>query len=322
MDLPSANPAKSSRTVVTGASGFIGRRVVQLLENDGHDVVSIVNPDDSSQSTQKRVPLDLAEEVELARVFSGSRYAVHLAARSGGVSVQARQPLETFIHNVQVTANVLRACLTAGVERLFLASSAVVYRPLERPIIESDPTLGLADGPSGYAWSKICDEVQSSWTSNDLELVVGRFTNVYGPGGGGRSTVIHDLLDRALVAGPQETLTVWGTGAAVRSFINVEDAARAVTIVTTRGLSGHAHNIDTGQGVTIADLAKSIRDLVDPSLQIKFDPTKPTGDPYRVLDPTRLNGLGFRPTVGLASGLAELVAWAKRRGPDHGPGAP
>ncbi|MEX0699317.1 MAG: NAD(P)-dependent oxidoreductase [Acidimicrobiia bacterium] len=309
------DPQGPTRIVVTGASGFIGDRVVAKLEGAGHDVVAIGHPRDSNaqEKNDKRLSIDLVASAELAQVLAGARYVVHLAARSGGVTVQTREPLETFVHNIQVTANVLRASAAAGVKRLFLASSAVVYRPLKRHISETDPTLGLADGPSGYAWSKICDEVQVGWKAKDLDVVVGRFTNVYGTGGGGRSTVIHDLVDRALAAAPDGILTVWGRGDVVRSFINVEDAARAVVLVTTRGERGHTYNIDSGEGVTIGDLAAIVRDLVSPSIQIRFDPTRPTGDPYRVLNPERLNSLGFQPQVALKDGLSEVVSVTKPR---------
>jgi GDP-L-fucose synthase len=252
--------------------------------------------------------MDLATTTDLASILVGAQYVVHLAARSGGITLQMNDPTATFLHNVRVTSNVLRASEAAGVERVFLASSAVVYRQLPRPIAEGDPIMGLRDRPSGYAWSKICDEVQAGWRTNNLDVVIGRFTNVYGPGGGGRSTVVHDLVDRAIGLSPGDELVVWGKSEVVRSFINVADAARAVVSVTTRAERGCEYNIDTGDGIAIGELAALIRDLVEPSLRIRFDDTKPSGDLYRVLRPDRLNSLGYRALVSLESGLNEVIA--------------
>jgi GDP-L-fucose synthase len=257
------------------------------------------------------IALDLEDRKAVSDAVTGVDAVVHLAARAGGIQFQESRSSEVFSSNRAITDNLLAACAASSVGRVFLASSLVTYRAASEPLTEDHPQLGPADRPDPYAWSKVTDEVVSSWRAN-LHVVIGRFGNVYGPGAPfepERSTAIHALIDRAARLDDGEDLVVWGDGTAVRSFVYVEDVARAVLVCLTAGAKGEAYNVDSGEAVTIAEVAAVIRDAVNPSLNLVFDPTKPAGAPFRVGAVSKLGRLGYRPEVDLADGVRRTVAW-------------
>ena len=310
----SASDLNLGRTLVTGAHGFIGQYVVRLLVDAG---VHVLCPYLSKEELLPDLPgehlrLDLMDPGATFDALGGVDAVIHLAARAGGIRVQQHDHAAIFGTNRALTDNVLEGARRAGVRRVYLSSSAVVYADgPHRPLPESAAIVG-PDSPHGYAWSKVCDEVVAGWyqRAGDFEVVVGRFSNVYGPGapvGTVGSTVVHDLVLKAIEAGPAGELEVWGDGSAVRSFIYVEDAARGVATVVNDGVPGEAYNVDSGEQISIGALAEMIRDAVDPSMRVTFDKRKPTGSAFRTLDVSKIRSLGFRPSVPLARGIEPTV---------------
>lgn len=302
--------------VVTGGGGLIGRRVAQVISEEGGTPVCVVHSDNGRRGNAygDTVEVDLAGAPDLVDVMREADYVVHLAARSGGRGFQSRGHAEVFWDNHKMTRQVLDAAAETDVRRVFVASSAVVYRDEGvEPIREDSGMLRAgSDTISGYAWSKITDEVLGAWTGNEggAEVVVGRFTNVYGVDGVLRrdpSTVVHALIRRAFEAGEQGELPVWGDGTEVRSFLHAEDAASAVMKVVTEGDSGTTYNVDGDEAVTIKELAELVREEVDPTLRIRFLPRYGGGARSRVLDARRLRGLGFVPRYSLREGVGEVV---------------
>ena len=257
---------------------------------------------------------DITDQEALVRALDGNEFVVHLAARAGGIQFQESGSSAVFSENRLMTDNILEGAARVGVRRVYLASSAVVYRPgPHRPLLETDPVVQPWEHPSPYAWSKVTDEVVGGWWqgSGRLDVVVGRFSNVYGPGAPfdpERSTVIHALIRRAAETPAGGELLVWGDGSAIRSFAYVEDVASAVSTILFDGERGLVYNVDNGTEVTVKTLATAVRDAVDPSLVLRFDPSKPTGLEYRVTDPTRLKSLGVSMGTILTVGIDRTVA--------------
>jgi GDP-L-fucose synthase len=310
------------RVVVTGGQGFIGQHVVRLLHQRGAELVVPYRPDGSPSRTlpARQVALDLLDARGLEALLEEGDLLVHLAAQSGGIQFQETFAADVYADNQRITRNVLDAAGRAGARRVFLASSAVVYRDSTSGALpETAPMVApFQDRISAYAWSKVGDEVLASWFAGlgAFEVVVGRFTSVYGPGGSfdpAHSTVVHSLVRKAVEAAPDRPLEVWGSGRAVRSFLHVEDAARAVITVLEHGSSSEAYNVDSSEPVTIGDLAMLVRDTVDPRLELVFDSSRPEGAPHRVLDTGKLRALGFAPAVPLAIGI-KATAEAYRSG--------
>lgn len=304
---------RGARVAVTGGHGLIGRHVVAALAAAGAEPVAIYHPltEPVSGLPGESRAVDLEDPSTVGDAVAGTVLVIHLAARAGGIGFQRVAADDTFTVNRRVTDNVLAACRHNGVQRVFLASSLVIYRPSPRPLDEDHPLLAPADGPSPYARSKIADE-EAARREDGCETVVGRFGNVYGPGASfdpARATVVPSLLARAFRLGDGEALEVWGDGTAVRSFLYAQDAARAVLAVLVSGEAGAAYNIDSGEPVTIADLAAGVVAAVNPTLTIAFDSSKPSGDPFRLASIDRLQALGHRGQVDLATGLKRTADW-------------
>ena len=314
-----------SAVAVTGAAGFVGRNVVRALAGRSERVIAVVRPEEEiPEAFPAEVrAIDFRSETELRSAFADASRIIHLAARSGGIQLQESTHRDLYDENRVLTDSVISMAASAGVDRLFIASSAVVYRTSANATIsEGDALIGPADGPTGYAWSKLTDEVAAAWANRTggIQTVVGRFGNIYGPEASfdpARSTVIHGLISRIVNAPADGTVIVWGDGHAVRSFIHVEDVAQAILGIVDRGEPGTAYNVDTSEAIEIRDLAVLIRDLASPRVSLEFDPMKPSGPPRRVPDSARLRSLGFRPTVSLVDGLAATINWYKENVVGH-----
>lgn len=297
-----------ARVLVTGARGFIGAAVVRLLVDRGDDVVALSRESGPAAPPARHVTADLQAPGVLDDLIRPGTWVVHLAARAGGVGFQSGGHADVHRQNTALTRAVLDAAARHRAERVFLASSAVVYAADAPPQIPEDGPLVRPEAASGYAWSKLTDEAEARWAA--VDVVTGRFTNVYGPGGSfdpARSTVVHALVRRAVEERATGRLTVWGDGSAVRSFLHVDDAARAVLAVLEGGAPGSPVNLDASEPVTVRHVAELVRDALDPALELVMDPSRPTGPPRRVLDTARLRALGFVPAVRLAEGLARTA---------------
>ena len=318
-------PLSGRRVVVTGGAGFIGRHVVRQLLNAGArvtvplhegDRVTVAGAEGRPLTVEglTLVDADLRESSGAEQALAGADYVVHLAARSGGVQLQHSPSADLFEANVAMTRQVLSAAAACGVRRCYLASSAVIYASDAGPVLDeaAHTVEPWRETVTPYAWSKLTDEATATWWQEaGLDVVVGRFTNVFGAGATfdpARSTVVHALVKKAVDAAPGGVVEVWGDGSAVRSFIHVRDAASGVLTVLTRGRAGTPYNISSDEPVTIRSLAEAVRDAVDPSLRLEFNPSRPAGPARRVLDTSRLASLGFRPRVSLEDGVCDVVA--------------
>ena len=312
--LPDHRNFHTQRVLVTGGHGFIGRHVVSALAEAGANPISTIHPLGVAVPNLpgETVIVDLADRDQTAGIVRGADLVIHLAARAGGIQFQQEGDPDVFTTNRRMTDNLLAASADSKVQRFFLASSLVTYRPVDDRLTEDHPQLGPTDGPDPYASSKILDEA-AAFNQQGLDAVVGRFGNVYGPGAPfepERSTVVHALIDRAVRLDPgDEELVVWGDGDAIRSFIFVEDAARALLTVVASGVPGEAYNIDSGEEVTITQLATVVSEQVNPSLNLAFDSSRPSGERHRVASIDKLVSLGFTPIVGLDEGIRRTVAW-------------
>lgn len=309
---------EGARVLVTGAGGFLGQRVVAELLTVDAIPIGLGLDSDVDQHGVEFHALDLAgrSAVEMADVRAD--LMVHLAARSGGIQLQLGGE-SLFDVNTRITSNALRIAIAAGVRRIFVASSAVVYPPSERTLhLESDPVLNPAhDDVSEYAWSKLTDEARARWyaATGATEVVIGRFANVFGPGGSfdpSRSTVIHALIKRLVDSSDEEPLEVWGSGSAERTFIYIADAARAVVRVLADGEPDETYNVSSGLPISVRELAQAVIARSGLNRTIRFLPDKPEGPRFRLLDATKLQMLGFEAEVSLNHGIDRTLEYYRR----------
>lgn len=263
--------------------------------------------------------LDLCDREATFAFFEDAKpeCVVLAAARVGGILANSTEPVDFLSDNLRIQVNVLDAALAVGVPRLlFLGSSCIYPRAAEQPIREDALLTGpLEPTNEAYAVAKIAGivHVQSARRQYGVSWISAMPTNLYGPGDDvdpETSHVLPGLLARmheAKVTG-EPALTVWGTGRPRREFLHADDLARACLLLLERYDSDPPVNVGVGADVTIRELAETIADVVGYRGELVFDPTRPDGTPRKLLDVSRLAGLGFRPSIGLRDGIRATYA--------------
>lgn len=299
------------KILVTGGSGFLGRHVVRRLRASGCS--RIVAPRSSEY--------DLRREDAVARLFARERpeVVIHLAAVVGGIGANRTMPGTLFHDNVLIGTHVVEASRRSGVEKLVAVGTVCSYpKWTQVPFREDDLWSGYPEetnAPYGLAKKMMIVQLdayrrQYGFTGVNLLLV-----NLYGPGettDPERSHVIPALIAkfRDAAARGDATVDVWGTGSATREFLFVEDGARAIELAAERLDTAEPVNVGSGAEISIAELAREIGGRVGFRGEIRFDASRPDGQPRRRLDVTRARELmGFDAEVPLAAGLDRTVAW-------------
>jgi GDP-L-fucose synthase len=314
------------KVLVTGGAGFIGSHVVEELLRRGKGLKVTVADNlstghlDNLAAVKKDVKLMKADFLSLSdclKACKGQDVVLNLAAKVAGVGYNSTHHATMFRDNLAVTSNMLEAARKAGVERFLVVSSACVYsRHCKIPTPESE---GFKDEPEetnrGYGWAKRMAEYLGRAYQQEfgLKVAIARPYNAYGPRdhyGSKDAHVIPSLVRRA-VAG-EDPFVVWGDGTATRAFLYVEDAARGLLELTERYAEADPVNIGTEEEVTVRQLAELVLRLAGSKAKLKFDTSKPTGQPRRNCDSRKAKEvLGFSTQVALHDGLRRSVEWYK-----------
>lgn len=302
----------SPRIFVAGHTGMVGSALVRALRRRGHPPERII--------TRTRAELDLADQGAVDTFFRTERIdEVHLAAALvGGIHANATRPAEFIYSNLIIPVHVIHAAHTHGVDRLLSLGSSCIYpREAPQPMAEEALLTGpLEPTNEPYAVAKIagiklCESYRRQY-GRDYRSVMP--TNLYGPGDTydpEQSHVIHALIRRfheAKVAGAP-SVTIWGTGAARREFLHVDDLADACLFLMEHYSDDSHINVGTGVDLSIRELAEKVRQIVNPGADLRFDTSKPDGTPRKVLDVSRLRDLGWSPAHDLDSGIRSTYEW-------------
>lgn len=316
-------------SLVTGGAGFIGSHLVEALLTAGRRVIvlddlstgAMANLDRVQANPQLRVVLDsIGNEELLARLIEEADEVYHLAA-AVGVRLILDEPVRTVHTNTVGTEAVLRH-LNGRHKPLFLASTSEVYgKNPKTPLAEDDDLVlgATAKGRWIYACSKALDEYLALGyhQQTGLPVVIGRFFNVVGPRQVGRyGMVLPSFVDQALAGGP---LVVHEDGKQVRCFAHVADAVRGMmALLACPQAVGKVFNLGSDQPVTIRTLAETVRNVVDPALEITHIPyTSAFGSNFedirhRVPDLRRIREtIGYEPRHALDDIVREVVAWKR-----------
>jgi len=301
---------------------MVGSAICRRLEQAGAGV----------PITRTSAELDLTNQAAVDAFFAAERpEQVYLAAaKVGGIWANNTYPAEFIYQNLMIEANLIHAAYRHGVGRLlFLGSSCIYPRQAEQPMAEEALLTGVLEPTNEpYAIAKIagiklCESYNRQY-GTDFRSVMP--TNLYGPGDNfdlENSHVIPALLRKfheAKAAGAP-LVEVWGTGRPRREFLHVDDMADACVFVMgleadvyrahTQPMLSHI-NVGVGEDVSIRELAETVGAVVGYRGEIRFDTSKPDGTPRKLLDVSRLSGLGWRARIGLADGLAQTYDWYLR----------
>lgn len=304
---------KKKKILLTGGRGFLGSYVYKkLIESDIPEENIIVT---SSKND------DLRERNVCARVVKGIDIVVHCAGKIGGIRYTLEHPGEVFYDNAAMALNLMEESRKANIEKLTFVGSACSYpRKISVPYREEDLWSGYPDEINAtYGLAKkfalvYGQSYRQEYGFNSIHLLL---ANLYGPCDDFSlkySHVIAALIRKSIhaVENGEKELVVWGTGNASREFLFVEDAAEAIILATERYNKSEPINIGTGKEISIRELVKLVTELVGFKGEIKWDISKPDGQPRRCLDISKAKReFEFEAKIELREGLKKTIEWYK-----------
>jgi len=251
---------------------------------------------------------------------------IDAAAIVGGIAANASRPADFFSDNLRIQLNLMDSAVANGVERfLFLGSSCIYPKRAEQPLSEDSLLTGpLEETNDAFAMAKLAGlaHIAAIRRQHGLAYISALPTNLYGPGdnfslsdGHVLPAMIRRFDDAARNA--RSEVTCWGTGQPRREFLYVDDLADACHFLLDSYNDPLPINIGVGSDITIAELAALITDTVGYRGEIAWDTTKPDGTPRKLLNVTRLSGLGWKAKTDLADGLRRTYAWFQHHLDDY-----
>jgi GDP-L-fucose synthase len=302
------------RVMVTGGAGFLGRAVVRHLESAGARDVFV--PRSAEYDLRTR------EGVDRALAVGRPDLLIHLAAVVGGIGANRENPGRFFYDNAQMGIALMEAARLAGVSKFVQIGTVCSYPKFTPvPFREDDLWNGYPEetnAPYGMAKKMLLVQGQAyrdQYGFNVIHLIP---VNLYGPGDNfepASSHVIPALIRKCVDAreAGAPSIEVWGTGAASREFLYVEDAADGIVTAAERYDGADPVNLGVGREITIRDLVALIAQLTGFRGEIHWDPRRPDGQPRRSLDVSRARErFGWKATTELEHGLRETIAWYER----------
>lgn len=302
------------RIVVTGGAGFLGSEVCRQLAVCGarHVVVP------------RSAEFDLRDKEAIRRLLRESRaeVVIHLAAVVGGIGANRKSPGRYFYDNAIMGIQLMEEARLAGVEK-FVGIGTICSYPKHTPVPfrEEDLWNGYPEetnAPYGLAKKMLLVQAQAYRQQYGMNAITLLPVNLYGPGDNfdpETSHVIPALIRKVIEAqeAGRDDIEVWGTGSASREFLFVRDAARGIVMAAERYNKPEPVNLGSGQEITIRELVQLICELCGFDGAIRWDSSKPDGQPRRRLDTSRAwNEFGFRAVTDFREGLWETIQWYHR----------
>lgn len=299
-----------SRIYVAGHTGLVGSAIVRHLASRGYDNIL----------TRSHAQLDLIKQKDVEDFFAAERpeYVFMAAAKVGGIRANYSSPADFTYENLVMEYNVLSSAYKHHAKKLLFMGSACIYpRDCPQPIKEESLLTGVLETTvEGYALAKItglklCEYFNRQYGTNFIGIVP---TNVYGPNDNfdlQNSHVLTAILRKTHEAKINGVpyIELWGTGKPRRDFIYTDDLADACVYLMENYDGRELINIGTGSDVAIDELSQLIRDVISYEGEVRYDISKPDGMKQRLLDVTRLEGLGWRSKTGLKAGIRKTYEW-------------
>lgn len=301
---------KNSNIYVAGYRGLVGSAIVRKLKAEGYDNLVLRT---SSE-------LDLRDGVAVKAFFESERpeYIFLAAAKVGGIWANSHYPADFIYDNLAIEINIIHNAYLSGVKKLLFLGSSCIYPKLAPQPMKEEHLLSGTLEPTNepYAVAKIagikmCESYNRQYGANFISVMP---TNLYGPNDNfdlENSHVLPALIRKfheAKVSGAP-SVVIWGTGSPRREFLHVDDLADACLFLMQNYNDSELVNIGVGEDLTIKELALLIKDVVGFEGELEFDTSKPDGMARKLLDVSKIEGLGWKAKIGLHKGIEATYEW-------------
>ena len=303
------------KVLVTGGNGFLGSHVVNELKN--LNVKDIFTPASKDY--------DLRNRTDCKKVLKDIDVVFHLASTSGGIMFLKERPAEAFYDNIMMGVNLIHEAKEAGIEKLIITGAVSSYPKLAPiPFNEKNIWDGYPDetnAPYGIAKRTLLVQSQAYRQQFDFNSIILFLTNLYGPKDHfdpTSATVIPALINKISSAKKQneKSISIWGDGTPTRDFLYVQDAVRGLMLAAEKYDEGLPINLGSDQETTINELVNLISKITGFKGQIKWDKSKPNGQPRRkVSNKLAEEKLGFKAETTLEEGLQKTIEWFQKHIP-------
>ena len=295
---------------VAGHRGMVGSAIARRLQAGGFSRLLL----------RSRAELDLTRQAAVEQFFAAERpeYVFLAAAKVGGIMANSTRPAEFIAENLAIQSNIIDAAYRNGAKKLlFLGSSCIYPKFAPQPIHEESLLEGALEPTNQWyavakiAGIKMAQAYRAQYGFSTISLMP---TNLYGPGDNfdlQSSHVAPAMIRKFHEAKKAQAanVTLWGSGTPRREFLHVDDLADAAVFAMLHYDSDQILNAGTGEDLTIAELAETIRSITGFEGGIVWDKSKPDGTPRKLLDVSRLATLGWKARIGLGEGLAGAYKW-------------
>lgn len=298
------------KILLTGGAGFLGRYVMRELKENG------------AREKDIRIPsiedCDLRDWENCIRAVEGVDIVIHLAARVGGIGYNRRNPAVLFYDNLVMGAHLIEAARKEGVEKFVQVGTVCAY-PKFTPVPFREETLWdgypeETNAPYGIAKKSLLVMAQAMREQYGFNAIYLLPVNLYGPGDNfdpEDSHVIPALVRKCVEAAESglSEIVVWGTGKPTREFLHVRDCARGIVTATMLFDGAEPVNLGSGEEISIHDLVLVIAELTGYEGAVRWDASRPDGQPRRCLETSRAKEFGFEATIQLREGITETIEW-------------
>lgn len=284
---------------------MVGSAICRALEKAGYENIIV----------RTHQELDLIDPKAVREFYQAEKpdVAIIAAARVGGIGANSAANSKFLYENEMIAMNTVWSAAEAGVKRLlFLGSTCIYPRMAPQPIPESALlTSELEKTNEGYALAKISGLKLCEFLRRERGLLYHSLmpTNLYGPGD--NYDIVHGHVLPTLIRKfetMKDVVPLWGTGAAIREFLHVDDLASACLFALSLENPPDLMNVGSGEEVTIRELAEAVKAATGSTAKIEWDVTKPDGTPRKLCDTALIRSLGWKPEIDLKQGLEMTVA--------------
>jgi len=302
---------KNKRITITGGKGFLGKHLINAFLRKGYEQILVA---DLPEYNLIRI-----EDVKRLYEETQPDIVVHLAAKVGGIGFNRDQPGALFYENIMMGVQLIHEGYMRKIEK-FVALGTICAYPKFTPVPFHEGELWNGypeetNAPYGLAKKMMLVMSQAYRQQYGFNSIFLLPVNLYGPGDNFdpiSSHVIPALIKKCVDAkrNGEKVIEVWGTGQATREFFYVEDAAAAIVSATEKYNKSDPVNIGAGFEISIQELVEIIVELTGFQGKIVWDPTKPDGQPRRMLDTSKsFREFGFRSRTEFREGLRKTIAW-------------